>query len=422
MVLASISVLALLITELTYTAQINQKLAYDGLDQIKALYLAKSGLKLSLLRLKAYQIVKEQIASMSGSSKTNAVPQSLIDKIWSFPFFFPIPESIPGLTIGDKDQIKKFQDSSNLSGNFSAVIESVSSRYNLNSILASYGPIAQPSSGPSGSSPSSTPSTGPSTGPSAGPSAGPYNADNARQSLSDYLTAILQKKFDDDPDLASDYRDLRMDDFMDALTSWADPTYERKNTGLKDPYPPKRGPFYSVSELHMLPMMDDQLYGFFEPTLTAQRTPGININSLQAAGLRALVPNLTDDEVKDFFKYRDDPEQDNTFQSADDFYTYLKNSTGAYKSNDTAIGTLKSTLAKRNIQLIVEEKEFKITVVATVNQSVRKIEAWVTLMGKSGNSSTPQATPSPAPAAVGGNIDQQPVPDPGVRITFMRVS
>jgi type II secretory pathway component PulK len=180
----------------------------------------------------------------------------------------------------------------------------------------------------------------------------------------------------------------------------------------------------------MLPMMDDQLYGFFEPTLTAQRTPGININSLQEAGLRALVPNLTDDEVKDFFKYRDDPEQDNTFQSADDFYTYLKNSTAAYKNNDTAIGTLKSTLAKRNIQLIVEEKEFKITVVATVNQSVRKIEAWVTLMGKSGNSSstssssssTPQATPSPAPTAAGGNIDQQPVPDPGVRITFMRVS
>ncbi len=52
MVIAAISVLSILVTEFTYVAQINQKLAFDGLDQLKAHYLAKSGLKLSLLRLR----------------------------------------------------------------------------------------------------------------------------------------------------------------------------------------------------------------------------------------------------------------------------------------------------------------------------------------------------------------------------------
>ena len=175
-----------------------------------------------------------------------------------------------------------------------------------------------------------------------------------------------------------------MDDFMDAVVSWADPSYERKNAGMRDPYPMKHAPFYSISELHMLPGMDDQLYDMFAPTLTVANTPGININTMQEGTLRAILPaqGISDEEVKDFFKFRDDPEVDNTFNSPDDFYTYLKNSVSAYKS-DTAIGNLKADLAKRNIHLITDESEFKITVTATVNQSTRKIEAWVTLMPSS---------------------------------------
>ena len=179
MVLAAISILALLTTELTFTSQMNQKLAYDGLDQVQALYLAKSGFKLSLLRLKAYQIVKDQISSMTGGSgsatsgsKAPAVPQSLINKIWSFPFIFPIPSNLPGMTVGDKDQIDKFQKASGLEGSFTALIESESSKYNLNMILPGFTPSTQPSSSPSGQ-PSPAPSPLASDVPPATPSGTP---------------------------------------------------------------------------------------------------------------------------------------------------------------------------------------------------------------------------------------------------------
>ena len=36
MVIAAISVLSILVTEFTYISQVNQKLAFDGLDQLKA--------------------------------------------------------------------------------------------------------------------------------------------------------------------------------------------------------------------------------------------------------------------------------------------------------------------------------------------------------------------------------------------------
>src|SRR4051812_9020825 len=68
MVIAAITVLAILVTEFTYVAQVNQQMAFDGVNQIKAHYLAKTGLKLSLLRLKAYQHVKEALGQAGGGA------------------------------------------------------------------------------------------------------------------------------------------------------------------------------------------------------------------------------------------------------------------------------------------------------------------------------------------------------------------
>jgi hypothetical protein len=141
MVIAAVSVLSILVTEFTYVAQINQKIAFDGLDQVQAHYLAKSGLKLSLLRLKAYANVKNFIKGMGGGAD-KMVPKGLVDKVWSFPFFYPIPTDIPGMPPSDKEKVQKFQKASNLAGKFSSIIESESGRYNLNLLLASMFPDA----------------------------------------------------------------------------------------------------------------------------------------------------------------------------------------------------------------------------------------------------------------------------------------
>ena len=126
MVISSVAVLTLLVTEFVYIAQINQSIAYGSLDQMKAHYLAKSGLKLSLLRIKAYTQVKSTAAKMGGALPGGAsvIPQKLLQQIWAFPFMYPFPTSIPGMNIADKDAIEKFQKSSGLEGKYSALIES----------------------------------------------------------------------------------------------------------------------------------------------------------------------------------------------------------------------------------------------------------------------------------------------------------
>lgn len=421
MVIAAISVLSILVTEFTYIAHVNQKMAFDSLDLLKAHYLAKSGLKLSLLRLKAYQNVKGVLSSLgggaSGGAAASAIPKQILEKIWSYPFFYPIPTNIPGLDITTKDKIEKFQKASGLEGRFSAAIESESSKYNLNQILAGFAPSANASP-----SPSPKPGASASPNPSATPS---FSPEESRKSLSEYMGRIFAKKIESDEDFAVEYRDYRFDDLMDAIFAWADLGYERKNPGTKEVYKMKKGPFYSVSELHMIPGMDDQLYNLFAPSLTASTTPGININTMKENTFRALVPGLTDEEVTEFFKHRDSQEEDNLFKKDEDFFKYLSENITIFKRDPNAINRFKEDLAKRSVRLVVDETEFKITVQAQVNQSTRLIEAWVTLGQTTPPASKPttgaqpisQTQPNASPTP-GGSSEQSTA---GLRITFMRV-
>ncbi len=407
MVMGAISLLSMLVTEFTYVSQISQKMAFDALDQVKVQYIAKSGFKLSLLRLRAYQQVKGYLGKMDKAAAGAAVPKGLVDKIWSFPFIYPIPTNLPGLMPREKDEIDKFQKDSELGGRYSALIESESSKMNLNSILASFAP------GPS-ASPSPTPKPSPDATPTPAPS---FNPEEARKSLADYMWNILNQKFESDQQFASEYRDFKIDEFVDTIVAWADRTYERKGSDSADVVPMKRAPFTSVSELHMLPGMDDDLYSLLAPALTASTTPGINVNTMKENTLRALFPKITDEEVKDFFKYRDADDQDNSFKDEEDFFKYILKAITIFKGDQGEIDRFRQDLTRRNVRIVTDESEFKITVQAQVNQSVRTLEAWVTL-------STPETPPkTPAPPANPTNNDGKsanPTLDTGLKITFMR--
>jgi type II secretory pathway component PulK len=403
MVLGAISMLTVLVAEFTYVSQVNQTIAYGALDEAKALYLAKSGLKLSLLRLKAYQQVKALIGNATGGKGgLPGIGKGMIEKIWNFPFFYPIPTNIPGMNRTDKDNIEKFQKESGLDGKFSAIIESESAKFNLNFIVPGYAPsiVASPSPGPS-------PSPGaPITTPSPAPT---FSPEDARASLATLLGTILNQKFEADPDFAASYRDLRLEDLVDNIAAWADRTYDRRTTSNRDKIPMKRGPFYSLTELHHLANIDDDIYNLFAPSLTVSPTGGINVNTISENTLKALVPQMVKEEVTEFFKYRDSEENDNSFKDADAFFTYLKNNVGMFR-DQYVLDQFKAELTKRNITIVTEELYFKITVQAKVNSATRTIEARVTL----GTPDPAAAFGGPTPGRGGTPATPPPISGPGV--------
>lgn len=403
MVIATMSLLSILVTEFTYIAQINQKIAFDSLDQVKAQYLAKSGFKLSLLRLKAYLSIKGLASGGESGGLGAALPKGMLDQIWSFPFFYPIPTELPGMSRMEKESIEKFQDSSGLEGRFSAVIEAESGKYNLNLILAPYVQRVPPSP------PAPPPPGQPAPAPSATP-APIFDPEAARKSLADYMYGILKGKFESDQEFAEEYRDTRIDDLVDSIAAWADRGYQRVGGGMRDEMTLKRAPFYSLEELHMVPGFDDALFDLFAPNFTASPTPGLNVNVMRAETFKALVPGLTEEEVKEFFKYRDDPEEDHLFKDEAAFFGYLQPLT-PFRNSEEEIARFKEDLKRRNIRIVTDETDFKITVKAQVNQSTRLLEAWV-VVGRKKQLQTSPNQPSTAPAAPGS----------GIRLTFMRIS
>jgi hypothetical protein len=188
----------------------------------------------------------------------------------------------------------------------------------------------------------------------------------------------------------------------------------------------------------MVPGMDDTLYDLFAPTLTVTTTPGININTMQEPILRALIPGLTDEEVKDFFKFRDDEQADNQFKTAADFWKYAQQAFSRFRNDPAEVRRYEEELTKRNIRLVTEETQFRIVVQATVNQSTRLIEAQVAVTPPPTNPTgapnvpnlpgmPPIAQPpgvgnpnNPMAPAIPGQVGPPRV-DPGLRITFMRV-
>lgn len=438
MVISSMMVLSLLVTEFTYVVGVNQRMAYDGLDSLKAHYLAKSAFKISLLRLKAYQ----QLQSLSGSNSSGnsasaqgggagglagqiQIPRKLLDQIWAFPFFYPIPKNIPNMALADKEKLEKFEKSSSLEGKFVATIQSESGRFNLNSILP---PLSVPTPTPTPRPSNSRGQNPPTTGSSTSTAIEPYDPQKARQSLRDFLANLIERKSQSDEEFAREYRGYRIDDLIQQIVTWADITSQERGYPSSAEIQPKQAPFYSVSELHMIPDLNDELYDLFAPNLTTGLTQGINVNTLTTQLLAGLIPSMTQEELDDFIKYRDDSDEDHQFKSTDDFFKYLSEHVAAFKGSGSSIDDLKKSLAQRGIQLLVNESVFKITVQAQVNSANRILEAYVILGDKSSGTGNP-ADSSQQNSRFGSNNAAAPAPgqaasspqqNSGLRVTFMR--
>ncbi|MBC7385217.1 MAG: general secretion pathway protein GspK [Cryobacterium sp.] len=431
MVIAAMTVLSVVVTEFTYVAQVNARSTADSSDQIKAHYLAKTGFKLSLLRLRAFKVLKELGKKGGGMPE---IPKFVLDQIWGFPFFYPIPSGVPGLTVAMKDEIEKFQTETTLPGKFSATIESESNKISINSLIKSMAPtpIAADGPKPAGNA-SGNDGTKPAT-PAAAGTVGPkkdankYDVEEARKGFKDFLAKLLEEKTKKDPDFADQYRDLDIEELYDNILGWVDFSYQPKNMGSHQPLPYKREPFYSMTELHMVRPIDDGLYDLIAPNFTPFSTAGVNVNKIREPMLRVLLSGITDEEVTEFFKFRDDPEADNTFKSADEFYKWVGGNVGVMRGS-TRSDDLKANLAKRGIQLVTDEEIFKITVVAEVNKATRILEAWVLVA-----SSKDEAKAKPAAPTDGNPFEQHPDPNgpttgpaakpnaAGLRILYMRES
>jgi type II secretory pathway component PulK len=441
MVLAAMATLSVFIGEITYTAQINQKLAYDRLDQVKAQALAKSGLKLALLRIRAYQEIKKTIAQVAGAAGASAdavnsmVPKSIIEKVWSEPVTIPFSGDLSGLPSSIRDALTKFRKDSSMEGKLYISIEPQSNKFNLNSIVPQF--AAQPTASPS-PKPGTTGTAGTGANPTPSPGA-TYDVAQSRKLLNDQITTAFQAKMDKDDKFRDAYRGYVIADLVEEIIGYCDLSYDSPREQMAT-VPFKKAPYYNLSELHYLQTMDDQVYNLLSDQFTVGVASAINVNAIKEPVLRALVPGITDDEVKKFFDYRDNTGEnagtvtaanqasgdDNSFKSAADFFKYIQNNVKAFASA-TAIGDLQNALAQRGVAITTDESNFLVHIEATVQQTKRILEAMVSVEGSAtpptaGTAASPTPTPIPGGqvANSAANSADTPVEKSNIKITQLR--
>jgi general secretion pathway protein K len=390
MVISALAVLSILTTELTYSTQVQSRIANNFIDNLRAYYLAKAGYKLSLIRLKAFLSIKKFASDNKNPIVKQSLNKSILEKIWNMPFVFPIPIP-PDASIVDKDKIMAFQKASSFGGSFLAAIDGESSRMNLNNLFVKQAPQQQ-------QNPQNPQTPNPQPTPQATPQAQNPNPTqnvevNFRSALEPAITQILEQKKEQDLEFAEIYRNVQGRDIVDAIEFYLFRDMPSSNLPGFKSFKPKAAPFYAISELHMIPGFDDGLYDLLAPNFTTNTTPGINVNRATKTTLRGLIYELSDEDADLLMKFRDDPAEGKPWDTKDDFWKSVESLPTAGRS----LQDIKDRFTKANLNVVTDEETFHITVQATHGLSTRTLEAYI-ILNQSSSAKTPGQAGAGSPA------------------------
>lgn len=371
MAIAALTLMMYIAMEVMYDSQVEYIVHSQQINRIKAYYAARSGVEISLLRLKLYQTIVSKFGK-------NLPADGMVDQIWKFPFMWPL--EIPGdINAVDTDIIKNAVKESTMDATFSTEITDEGGLIDLNDL----------------NSPSKT----------------------LREVTQKQILQIFENKLKDDEDFQRRYSGYKFNELVNHIADWMTNKSASLNGGDKRSYfqnlgqdgpekfPPNRG-FRTVAELRLVQGMTDEFYNILQPQVTIYGMKGINPNTADKVVLRALDPGITDEIVEEIVKRREDPEQGGPFKDAKDFWSFVEGKGARLLNNTEQIPIVTSGLFA-----------FRINSIGTYGKASREIEVVVldleqaaTKLSEAVKNDQPGANPGANPGATGG---ANPAPGPG---------
>jgi general secretion pathway protein K len=392
----TVVIITYLVTEILHDTNVEYVVNSGSVNRLKAYYAAKSGLEISLLRIKIFNQVSKQLGAQIPPAQ-----RKLLDMIWEFPFAWPplIPEEASGV---DKDLIKDKIKEAKMDASYVATISDEGSKIDLNDLVS-------PSKG-------------------------------LRDITKKLLMQIFENRMKNDEDWARKNQDLRYEEVINNIIDWEDADLVGLNGGderslyqnLKSeiPLPPNRG-FRTIDELRMVAGVTDEIFNMLKDRVTIYGMRAINPNHASREILKALDVSITDELAGKIIARRDDPTK-GPFQNENDFWGFV-NSEGGNASPD----------AQKAIPLVFNEvTNFRIRASGEYANSSREIEAVVfdfstvgntiaTRLQKESNGGNQQGNDNAAGAPGGtgattgqqqgqaGNKTNEPLPKGPPRIVYL---
>lgn len=284
MAVMTVTLIFYLATEISYETNVDYISNSQAVSRIKAYYAAKSGVDLSLMRIKIYSKAKATF----GKDLEKMGQTQLLDNIWNFPFMWP-PVVLEETNSVDKDLIQSTVKESLMDAQYSIAIEDEGSKIDIND-------LASPSKA-------------------------------LRESTQKMLLNIYQNKMNSDEAWANEHKELPYEIVLNNIIDWEDEDTESLNNGaesslysdLKDAnLPPNRG-FRSIDELRLVAGMNEEIFNLLKDRITVYGMKGINPNYANKEVLKSISPVITDEHTAKIIERR----EAEAFKEAKEFWGYL---------------------------------------------------------------------------------------------------
>jgi len=343
-VLVALLLMSLMTLELQYTSLVEKKLAYNDLSHLQAHYLAKSGIRLGLLRIVAYGKANKQFGG-------NAQFKPFLAQLWNLPFpsFPPEANDLSRLSLKEKgEQEEALKDTRISTGQFSYAISSESSKINLNLL---WGPDAQA-----------------------------YDFRSDPPDIYAFTAASLYNKIEEifraSEKPIDEFGNVRSDDIVRNLVDWITPKNVSFGAGNKDawyeqqvpPYKTKGGPFFTLDEVKRVRDMSPALYLGLKPSITVFSQEGrIDLNeATQKNLLKSFFPELTDYSLKLIGEAFASRSERGGWESVTDFFSTL--------AGIDQISAARYPQDKRNAFFVVGSHNFTIKGQGIIKRSASQIQ------------------------------------------------
>jgi general secretion pathway protein K len=270
--LFAVMMMVFMAVEIGYNTRVELVVGAAQLDRLKAYYLAKTGVQLSMLRIYVFNQVIKKFGGQQG------VNPSMFDVIWQFPLSWP-PALPPEAGLVSQDSLKDTLSKSFIDGSFATSIEGEGRKIDLNDLVS------------------------------------PVEA--IRKAINAQLVQLIQNRLDADDEWARKHRDVvRPQEIINNITDWMDPDLDSLNGGSElsgyantdPPISPANRSLKTVDELHMIAGVTDEVFNILGPRVTIYGH-GIDVNMASEEVLRSLDKQITKEVTKQIITRRSDPDK-----------------------------------------------------------------------------------------------------------------
>lgn len=373
MVITAITMLTWMLADFTFETKLNKLKVYNFQDREQAKLTAQAGVSYAMGLLKIYNEARNMI-NKNENLKKFINPGDLEQALIATPFVYPIPVNNPNAI--QKSALAEFEEEIMLRGELMVTITPITGFLNPNNLR-----IPPPKKDESEDQQTSNQQ---------------QDEDDEKnkpphkffeEKIAELLTNMIEDEKEKDEFFEREYGDLEPEKLVAELKYYVNnPSVipEEQKALVDDLYRESRAkhaPLSSLEEMYQLQGWPDRIINLIKPRLTVHQATVIAINKIDKEQLRLLFPNISDEQIEEFFRYRDgNPElneEPNPFKTVDEFKSLVTGNLAILTTSEYE--EREKELKSAGLKIGLAGKLFKIQSNGKFQRSTYSITAYVDL-------------------------------------------